>query len=77
MRFPPGSLAKPGKAGGWLPADHVNRLLAANFRVARLLGAGARAGRVRERARAASLAACMAGVALAAPVTVVRVLRQV
>ena len=58
------------------PPDHTNRLLAANFRVLAVLGAWALSPFVGERLHPVPLAATMGGMALAAPLTVARVVRR-
>lgn len=65
------------RKGSFLPPDHVSRLLSANFRVLSLLGTWALGPFVTERVRPLPLAATMAGMGAAAPLVIVRVLRQV
>ena len=90
MRLPPGSVVvaegeqdrdcdsrNSSRPGAFLPGNHVSQLLSANFRVLRLLGPWALGPFVSERVRLLPLAATMLLMGAAAPLSVLRVLRQV
>ena len=73
---PPSSSAAH-RPGAYLPGDHVSRLLSANFAVLSLLGPWAIGPFVSERVRLLPLTATMLLMGAAAPLSVLRVLRQV
>ncbi|KAK9806132.1 hypothetical protein WJX72_002795 [[Myrmecia] bisecta] len=72
-----GSGRQASKETGWLPADHVNRLLRCNFRVLRLLGDRALRPFLQDTIQWGPLTASMAGMMLTDPLVVCRVLVQV
>ncbi|KAI3432283.1 hypothetical protein D9Q98_003843 [Chlorella vulgaris] len=65
-----------GEGRGWLPANHVNRLLRTNFSVLRLLGEGAMRPFLQDTLRFWPLAATMLGMLLRDPICICRVLVQ-
>jgi hypothetical protein len=62
---------------GWLPANHVNALLGANFAVMRALGSRVLRPFLQDTLQLLPLTATMVGMLLVRPLVIARVLRQV
>ena len=65
------------RKGGWMPVDHVNRLLRCNFAVMKVLGDRILRPFVQDAIQAGPLALTMWGMMLKAPITITAVLFQV
>ena len=65
-----------GKQGGWIPADHINRLMRCNFAVMSFFGPNVILPFIQDKFKAAALGVVMMGMMFKDPVTITRVLFQ-
>ena len=65
-----------GRRSGWIPADHINRLMRCNFAVMSFFGRGVILPFIQDKFKAAALGVVMMGMMFKDPITITRVLFQ-